>query len=115
MNSPLRIDSEPEHLAHADAVLQRYFADEVPVHWPPAPAVKPLPRRQFSLRRRHLALAASFLVAVGCWWFCGLGSGAVPENSPPIPRDSGRAEKKDPKPPRSPGGGPGTTTPKPRP
>jgi hypothetical protein len=84
MNSLPRINSEPENLAQADAVLHRYFTAEVPTHWPPAPAVKPMPRRQFALRRSHLALAASFLAAVGCWWCCGLGSGSSPELRPGV-------------------------------
>jgi hypothetical protein len=91
MNSPMRPRTEEEALEQAERLLQRYFAAEVPHHWPAPPARKPEPRRAFVLRRSHLALAASFFFAVGCWWMCGLSSTTVPERHPGV-EDGGPAK-----------------------
>jgi hypothetical protein len=93
MNSQPHPPAVAEALAHADAVLHRYFTAEKPRHWPQPPQVTPVRRWKFSLSRRHLALAASVLFAFGCWWACGLSHGSVPERNLGIRGEGGSDEK----------------------
>lgn len=89
MNSLPRPRTEPEALAQVDQLLERYFTAEVPQPWPTAPRVAPMTRRRFTMRREYLALAASFLLALGCWWGCGLTRGTVAEPVPGIKNAEG--------------------------
>lgn len=98
MNSPLRPDPDTTALAEADRLLQRYFLAEVPTLWPAPPRdeVRPqprAPRRAFTMQRSHLALAASFLVAIGCWWCCGLSQSSPPERPLSILGEQGERER----------------------
>jgi hypothetical protein len=73
----------PHNPDDIDAMLSKYFKNEMPKKWPAAPAVDVEPVQPFARNSStsRWALAASVMLLVGVCWYAGRGT--TPGERPP--------------------------------